>query len=263
MYWFVGLKTTLYFLINQCILIDIVSFFCLILTHMKLANCDQIQIVRDFNEFLNQPLRGTYNAICWERHLVGDFAEIVAKIETTEDIVVVSIQQLKALQLTPAGNLARNIILSDMEGLTQQGAAPLLNLIKRYERDDPNAFFPTDVYSFHVDRSPIPVDTILCTYFGAPSEFVPNKDAVQKCCIPEIRARLKELFNGPEADFDAFLTEYFFDLHYQLKPGVQPINFGLGNLWKIAVDYPESQVLPCIHRAPVEKNGQTRLLLIC
>jgi hypothetical protein len=29
------------------------------------------------------------------------------------------------------------------------------------------------------------------------------------------------------------------------------------------VDHPEQQVLPCVHRAPLENNGEYRLLLIC
>ena len=37
----------------------------------------------------------------------------------------------------------------------------------------------------------------------------------------------------------------------------------LGHLWKLAIYHPESQVLPCVHRAPKEKIGQNRLLLIC
>jgi hypothetical protein len=37
----------------------------------------------------------------------------------------------------------------------------------------------------------------------------------------------------------------------------------LGHLWKLAIDHPESPVLPFVHRAPKEKIGQNRLLLIC
>ncbi|RYZ28666.1 MAG: DUF1826 domain-containing protein, partial [Chitinophagaceae bacterium] len=29
------------------------------------------------------------------------------------------------------------------------------------------------------------------------------------------------------------------------------------------VDHPKQQVLPCIHRAPIENEGECRLLLIC
>ena len=62
---------------------------------------------------------------------------------------------------------------------------------------------------------------------------------------------------------DSFLSEYFFDLHYQAKPNAQPVSLGLGHIWRLAIDHPEREVLPCIHRAPVEKVDEPRLLLIC
>jgi hypothetical protein len=62
---------------------------------------------------------------------------------------------------------------------------------------------------------------------------------------------------------EALKEEYFFDLHYQPKPNAKPVNLGLGHLWRLAVDHPTQQVLPCVHRAPVEKDGEYRLLLIC
>jgi hypothetical protein len=31
----------------------------------------------------------------------------------------------------------------------------------------------------------------------------------------------------------------------------------------LAVDHPTQQVLPCVHRAPIEIDGEYRLLLIC
>jgi hypothetical protein len=114
-----------------------------------------------------------------------------------------------------------------------------------------------------IDRSPVPTDTFLCTYFGAPSEILPNTQAKQKVLIPEIRSELKKLFDGQDKDFESFLRDYFFDLHYQAKPQAHLINLGIGHLWKLAVDHPESNVLPCIHRAPIEKTGENRLLLIC
>ncbi len=120
-----------------------------------------------------------------------------------------------------------------------------------------------DVYSFHVDRSPIETDTFLCTYHGAASDIVPNDQVEQKVLIPEIREKLKALHDGPEAEFESFLAEYFFDLHYQPKPNAQPINLGIGHLWRLAVDHPTQKVLPCVHRAPVENDGEYRLLLIC
>ena len=92
---------------------------------------------------------------------------------------------------------------------------------------------------------------------------MPNDQVEQKVLVPEIREKLKELHNGPEAEFENFLEEYFFDLHYQAKPNVKPLNLGLGHLWRLAVDHPTQKVLPCVHRAPIEKDSEYRLLLIC
>ena len=119
------------------------------------------------------------------------------------------------------------------------------------------------MYSFHVDRAPIAADTILCTYYGECSEILPNAQGTQKVVIPEIRDELKKIYGGADEDFESFLSELFFDLHYQAKPDAQPIKLGLGHICRLAIDHPESKVLPCLHRAPKEKNGQKRLLLIC
>ena len=201
--------------------------------------------------------------MCWTRRLSGDFSEIVDKIEPTETIRALDPEELLELPLTGQGQLARDILIDDLKRLEAHGASPVLNLIRCYERDDAYPFFPTDVYSFHVDRSPVPTDTFLCTYYGEPSELLPNSHAVQKVLVPEIRDELKRRYHGPEEGFESFLSEHFFDLHYLPKAGAQPISLGLGHLWRLAVDHPESRVLPCLHRAPQEKNGQNRLLLIC
>ena len=156
----------------------------------------------------------------------------------------------------------RLILLNDLKLLKLHGASPTLNLIKYYERDDAYPFFPTDVYSFHVDSSPIPTNTFLCTYFGESSEILPNENAEQKVLVPEIRAKLKKLYGGADEGFEEFLSEHFFDLHYHTKPEAIPVSLGVGHLWKLAVNHPESKVLPCVHRAPKE-NRQRRLLLIC
>ena len=81
--------------------------------------------------------------------------------------------------------------------------------------------------------------------------------------VPEIRNQLKKLYDRQEEGFELFLSENFYDLHYRAKAKARPIHLGLGNLWRLAVNHPGSNVLPCIHRAPREKTGQTRLLMIC
>ena len=223
----------------------------------------QIQTVSNFQDLIDTSFKGEVNAICWERQLVGDFSEIIEKINLEHNLVELDEEELRELPLTEQGNLAREIILCDLNLLRNYGASPVLNIIQYYERDDAFPFFPTDVYSFHVDRSPIPTDTFLCTYHGDSSDILPNAQAEQKILIPGIREELKKIYHGKEEDFDSFLSENFFDLHYQAKPDAQAINLGIGHIWKLAVDHPESQVLPCVHRAPIEKSGQKRLLLIC
>jgi hypothetical protein len=223
---------------------------------------NQIQVVSNFSELINTNFQEATNAICWSRNLNGDFKEIVSKLQLKENVTEVYIEDLLSLQLSEQGHAARETILNDLQLLTDFGASPTLNLLKSYERDEELGFISTDVYSYHVDRSPIATDTFLCTYYGAASEILPNAQAIQKILIPEIREKLKELHGGEE-EFETFLKEYYFDLHYQPKPNATPINLGLGDLWKLAVDHPEQKVLPCIHRAPIENDGEYRLLLIC
>ena len=224
---------------------------------------DQIGTVATFSELVQTEFKGKQNALCWYRNLEGDFKEIVRQLQLKEDITEVSPEDLLALQLSEMGNKARAIILEDLRVLTDFGASSSLNLLKCYERDDAFDFIATDVYSYHVDRSPIATDTFLCTYHGAASDIIANDQAEQKILIPEIRNKLKALHQGPEEEFESFLKEYFFDLHYQAKPFAQAVNLGVGHLWRLAVDHPKQQVLPCIHRAPIENDGEYRLLLIC
>ncbi|CAC9974580.1 DUF1826 domain-containing protein [Flavobacterium panici] len=223
----------------------------------------QIGVVSTFSDLVHTNFKGEMNALCWHRNLDGDFNEIVTKLSLKENITEVSPEDLIALQLSEKGNTAREIILNDLQLLTDFGASPSLNLLKCYERDDEFDFISTDVYSFHVDRSPIATDTFLCTYHGAVSDIVANSQAEQKILIPEIREKLKELHDGPAEEFEDFLTENYFDLHYQVHEDAEPVNLGLGHLWRLAVDHPKQQVLPCIHRAPIENDGEYRLLLIC
>ncbi|GGF22389.1 DUF1826 domain-containing protein [Flavobacterium limi] len=227
------------------------------------SGCSQIATVSTFSELVNTNLTGEINALCWYRNLDGDFNEIVTQLCLKEDITEVYPEDLIALQLSEKGNIARETILKDLQLLTDFGASPSLNLLKCYERDDEFDFISTDVYSFHVDRSPVATDTFLCTYHGVASDIISNSEAVQKILIPEIRTKLKNLHNGPEEEFENFLTENYFDLHYQVNEDAEPVNLGLMHLWRLAVDHPKQQVQPCIHRAPIENEGEYRLLLIC
>ncbi|MEE9408615.1 MAG: hypothetical protein V3V28_11135 [Polaribacter sp.] len=224
---------------------------------------NQIKSVTNFKELISTPFYNEINAMSWNRNLIGDFSEIINKVSVSENITELNTEQLLTLKLSKQGQLARNILINDLKLLKNYGTSPVLNIIKNYDKDDSYPYLPTDVYSFHVDRSPIATDTYLCTYFGEPSEIINNLEATQKILIPEIRTELKKLYDGSDNDFEAFLTEFFFDLHYQPKPDANIINLGNGNLWKLAIDHPESKVLPCIHRAPKEKKGEPRLLMIC
>ena len=224
---------------------------------------NQIGIVSNFTALVATDFKGETNALCWHRNLDGDFKEIVSQLRLKENITVVSPEDLTILTLTEKGNLAREIILNDLQLLTDFGASPTLNLLKCYERDDEFDFISTDVYSFHVDRSPIATDTFLCTYHGTASDIISNAQATQKILIPEIRTKLEKLHDGPAEEFKDFLKENYFDLHYQAHEDAKPINLGNGHIWRLAVDHPNQKVVPCIHRAPKENEGEFRLLLIC
>lgn len=224
---------------------------------------EQVLIVSDFFELVNTQFEGKKNAICWHRNLEGDFEEIVSKLSLKENITEILPEDLLALKLSEKGMIARESILNDLWLLTDLGAQPSLNLLKYYERDDTFDFISTDVYSYHVDRSPIGTDTFLCTYYGAASDIIPNEQVIQKILIPEIREKLLQMCEDQDEDFESFLKDNFFDLHYEALPNAQPVNLGNGHLWRLAVDHPKQQVVPCVHRAPIENDGEYRLLLIC
>lgn len=228
-----------------------------------MAAINHIKVVSSFEDLVVTPFQDRINAICWQRTLKGDFAEIVSKLNARENITIIDEETLESLELSNAGTLARERIVKDLQLLREEGADPVLNLIKHYERDTKVSFFPTDVYSFHVDRAPLPIATYLCTYYGASSEIVANEDALRKIDIPEIRAELRKNFSGSDSEFEAYFVDHFFDLHYHPKPEATPTVLGLGHIWRLAADCDGSNVPPCIHRAPIEKEGEYRLLLIC
>lgn len=64
-------------------------------------------------------------------------------------------------------------------------------------------------------------------------------------------------------DFEDYLRENCYDLHYAEKDEAAAFSFGIGNMWRIAVEYPNCPVPPCLHRAPKTIPGRPpRLLLI-
>ena len=104
---------------------------------------NQIRYVTNFQDFVSTPFSGEINAICWTRKLTGDFSEIVKKIELSGNITAIDQEELRALQLSEQGQLAREILLNDLKALEAHGASPILNVINHYDRDDTYPFFST------------------------------------------------------------------------------------------------------------------------
>lgn len=224
---------------------------------------DRIARVNSFQDLVATPLGSGVNALCWERTLPGDFGEVVGLLGTGEGIVALDEDRLRALPVRAAGKVAVDTMLEDLRLLRGLGRDPVLNCIHGYPRDEAPGPVVTDVFSFHADSAPVEADTWLCTYFGAPSEGLRNDEAIRRVDVPETRAELLRQFGGEDSDdFRAWLAENFYDLHYAALPSARPWSFGLGHLWRIAVDWPGSLVPPCIHRAPATLSGQPRLLLI-
>ncbi|MDF3059838.1 MAG: hypothetical protein K0R17_4053 [Rariglobus sp.] len=224
----------------------------------------RIKIVQSFEELVSTPLIEGVNALCWPRTLAGDFDEVVARLGTIEEITSLDDDDLRGLMLSEAGRTARDILIEDQRLLREAGLSPTLDCIPGYPRDEESGPVPTDVYSFHADSAPVMADTYLCSYTVASSEGLRNEEALRCADIPETRAELLKQYGGPDdAGFRVFLNEHFFDLHYVAMPAARPFSFGLGNLWRIATDWPGSPVPPCVHRAPATLPGQApRLLLI-
>ncbi len=222
---------------------------------------DCIKVVHSFEELVSTPFGDGVNAFCWPRVLAGDFAEVVEKIGSGDGITILDESFLQGLQVSQAGHVAINEMLQDERLLSGLGLDPVLNCIHAYPSDETTAPISTDVYSFHTDSAPVPSETWLCTYFGASSEAIRNEEAVRHVDIPKTRAHLLKLYGGQEDEgFFEFLSENCYDLHYAAMPHAEPYPFGTANLWRIAVQYPDSPVPPCIHRAP--RTNSARLLLI-
>ena len=227
-------------------------------------NYSRVQLVKDFHELVTTPFANGVNALCWPRTLDGDFLEVVEHLQLDRGITTLDETQLQKLPLSPAGRTAVAVLLEDQRLLREHGLEPVLDGINGYLPNENPGPLRTDVCSFHVDSATAEADTYLCTYLGASSEGLRNDQALRRVDLPETRSELLRLFGGEDdAAFREYLNENCFDLHYSPAPQARPFSFGLGNLWRIAVDYPGSPVPPCIHRAPDPVPGQPpRLLLI-
>jgi hypothetical protein len=225
----------------------------------------RIRIVGSFDALVNASFGPEVNAICWARQLPGNFDEIAALLQDEEDILSLDEEAIETLRprLSAQGNIAADILLADRQLLQERGLLPSLECVPRYSRDDDNAI-PTDVYSFHADRAPVQADTYLCSYNEASSEGLDNASAQRRIDDPATLKKLQELFMAEGGDnFGEFLRENCYDLHYAPLPDALRYSFGIGNMWRIAVEYPGSPVAPCIHRAPDTVDGRPpRLLLI-
>jgi len=228
------------------------------------ANYPRIRVVQSFQELATTRFADGINALCWPRTLAGDFAEVVERLGSGEGIITLDEARLRRLPVSAAGRMAIDQMLEDRRLLSALDLDPVLNCIYGYPRDENPGPVPTDVFSFHADSATVETYTWLCTYHGLPSEGLRNDEAIRRVDLPATRAELLRLFGGPDdATFLDWLNEHCYDLHYAPTAQARPFSFGWGNLWRIAVECPDSPVPPCIHRAPESgPEHPPRLLLI-
>ena len=224
----------------------------------------RIRQVGSFDELISTPFGDRVNALCWPRTLTGDFSEVVRHLALDDDLTTLDEEILLALPLSEAGQIAVAILLRDLRSLRDLELDPVLNAITAYPRDEEPGAIPVDVYSFHADSAPVVAETWLCTYHGAPSEGLRNDEGIRRLALPGMREILLAEYGGTDDEgFTDYLSEHCYDLHYAPLPAAQPFSFGVGHLWRIAVDYHGSPVPPCLHRAPESLPGDpVRLLLI-
>jgi hypothetical protein len=224
----------------------------------------RIRRVNNFQELVSTRFANGVNALCWERTLEGDFAEVVRLLGPGEAITTVDDARLLSLPASAAGRVAIANLLADQRLLREQNLDPALNCIHGYPRDETVGPVATDVFSYHADSATVETDTWLCTYHGPSSEGLRNDEARRRVDVPATRAELLKCHGGEDDDaFRSYLSDHCYDLHYEPTPGARPFSFGRGNLWRISVAWPGSPVPPCIHRAPETFPGQpARLLLI-
>lgn len=233
---------------------------------MKSESSDHphVRYVSSIEELVSTTMSGSINALCLKRSLEGDFTEVIRHLKAERGITTLHRELLLALPVNAEGKKAIHFMLRDQELLESYGFAPELDCVNGYVGHENQGLMRTDVCSFHVDRATDVADTYLCTYAGASSIGVCNEDVIPRSQVPAIRAALLEDFGSADDEtFLEYLTENFYDLHYEPLPHARTYRFGVGCLWRIAIDYPGNPVPPCIHRAPDPIEGEPpRLILI-
>jgi hypothetical protein len=233
---------------------------------MKSAPLDLpfVRYVDSLEELVSTPMHDGVNALCLRRSLEGDFGEVIRHLSVERGITTLDRDQLLALPVSAAGKVAIEFMLRDQEQLQAYGFSPEIDCVNGYIGHDEQGLMRTDVCSFHVDRATDVADTYLCTYAGASSIGVCHEDVIPRAQDPIVRAALLADYGGEDDEsFLDYLTENFYDLHYDALPGARTFRFGVGHLWRIAIDYPGNPVPPCIHRAPDPIEGDPpRLILI-
>lgn len=230
------------------------------------ADYDRIGIVDSFEALVTTPFGPRVNALCWPRRLAGDYGAVATLFQDESDILSLDADSLLDLRggLGAGGRAAVDQMLQDLALMQDHGLAPSLECVPHYRRDDAGRALATDVYSFHADRAPVAADTYLCSYNEAATQGLRNEEA--RRCMEDAATReriLAEFSAQGGGDFDAFLRDNCYDLHYSPLAGARPFDFGLGHLWRIAIEYPGCPVAPCLHRAPPTGKGRPpRLLLI-
>jgi hypothetical protein len=228
------------------------------------ADYPRIKLVDSFTELISTPFTAGVNALCWRRELVGDFAEVAKSLPLVPGITSLEEEQLSSLDLSPAGKTAVQVMLADLERLREHDLDPVLDYIHGYVQEKETSPLRTDVCSFHADSATVMADTYLCTYSGACSYGLRNDQAIPHQYVPETRAALLADYGGvDDIGFAEYLAENCYDLHYAALPHAVPFAFGVGHLWRIAIQYPGCPVPPCIHRAPDPlPDSAPRLLLL-
>ena len=228
-----------------------------------LADFPCVRVVGSFDQLVNARFAGHVNALCWPRELEGDFAEIENQLPEVDDITSLDEEDLRGLNLSPAGGIARDQLIRDQRLLEDHGLQPSLDLVPRQPPILPAQPIRTDVGDWHVDSATVEADTYLCSYLGGATEGVTNEDATCQIDVPAMRENLRKIYGGADDDgFRRYLSEHFYDLHFALQPNARIFSFGIGHLWRVATKYPGSPVPPCIHRAPAPAPEQPQRLLL-